>query len=90
MMEAENDTLRERVAALEQKTHAQADEIVCLRSTLADVLRRVNLLEGHMTSAAVRTPLIQPMQPSRNGVLRGRKFMNEWRKTTFFVNHAAS
>jgi uncharacterized coiled-coil protein SlyX len=87
MMEAENDTLRERVAALEQKTHAQADEIVCLRSTLADVLRRVNLLEGHMTSAAVRSPLIQPsMQPSRNGVLRGKKFMNEQHSLSCIYN----
>jgi len=73
MMEAENDTLQERVAALEQKTLVQADEIVCLRATLADVLRRVTLVEGQLTSVApvMRQTLLQPSQPSRNGVIRG-------------------
>lgn len=42
----DNDALRERVADLEKKVHDQADEIVCLRGTLADVLRRVTQLEG--------------------------------------------
>ncbi|XP_059480617.1 echinoderm microtubule-associated protein-like 2 isoform X4 [Neocloeon triangulifer] len=75
MMEADNDSLRERVAALEQKALTQADEIVCLRSTLADVLRRVNLLEGQLTSAGQNPPFrlqpqIQPATPSRNGPMR--------------------
>lgn len=42
MMETENESLRERVAYLEKKVLEQGDEIVCLRSTLADVLRRLN------------------------------------------------
>lgn len=42
----DNDALRERVADLEKKVQDQADEIVCLRGTLADVLRRVTQLEG--------------------------------------------
>uniref|UniRef100_T1J5S7 HELP domain-containing protein n=1 Tax=Strigamia maritima TaxID=126957 RepID=T1J5S7_STRMM len=51
MITNENDTLRERVSDLEKKVHEQADEIVCLRSTLADVLRRLNNLEGRGTVA---------------------------------------
>jgi hypothetical protein len=46
MMESENETLRERVATLEKKIFDQNDEIVCLRSTLADVLRRLNQIEA--------------------------------------------
>lgn len=49
MLNNEDDTLRERVTYLEKKTHEQQDEIACLRSTLADVLRRVANLEGRGT-----------------------------------------
>lgn len=42
----DHDALQQRVMELEKKMTEQADEIVCLRSTLADVLRRVNQLEG--------------------------------------------
>ncbi|UYV78229.1 EML1 [Cordylochernes scorpioides] len=38
--------VEDRIAELEKKVQDQADEIVCLRSTLADVLRRVNQMEG--------------------------------------------
>ncbi|GFT82787.1 echinoderm microtubule-associated protein-like 1 [Nephila pilipes] len=56
----DNDALRERVADLEKKVQDQADEIVCLRGTLADVLRRVTQLEGRaviITSNNVPTPV---------------------------------
>lgn len=46
MLENENETLRERVGDLEKKVYEQRDEILCLRATLADVLRRVTNLEG--------------------------------------------
>ncbi|XP_047479702.1 echinoderm microtubule-associated protein-like 2 isoform X7 [Penaeus chinensis] len=46
MIENENQSLRDRVADLEKKVHEQTDEIMCLRSTLADVLRRINTIEG--------------------------------------------
>ncbi|XP_060877124.1 echinoderm microtubule-associated protein-like 2 isoform X1 [Metopolophium dirhodum] len=49
MIETENESLRERVCDLEKKVLEQGDEIVCLRSTLADVLRRLNQLEGSRT-----------------------------------------
>ncbi|KAF8795097.1 Echinoderm microtubule-associated like protein [Argiope bruennichi] len=56
----DNDALRDRVADLEKKVQEQADEIVCLRGTLADVLRRVTQLEGRaviITSNNVPTPV---------------------------------
>ncbi|XP_069695137.1 echinoderm microtubule-associated protein-like 2 isoform X3 [Periplaneta americana] len=46
MMETENESLRDRVVDLEKKVLEQGDEIVCLRSTLADVLRRLNQFES--------------------------------------------
>lgn len=46
MLESEKSGLAGRVHDLERRVITQQDEIVCLRSTLADVLRRVNLLEG--------------------------------------------
>ncbi|XP_075233880.1 echinoderm microtubule-associated protein-like 2 isoform X2 [Lycorma delicatula] len=64
MIETENESVRERVADLEKKVLEQGDEIVCLRSTLADVLRRLNLLEGSRAVAS-STP-----SPVKNGVLR--------------------
>ncbi|XP_069179372.1 echinoderm microtubule-associated protein-like 2 isoform X3 [Procambarus clarkii] len=46
MIENENHSLRDRMADLEKKVHEQTDEIMCLRSTLADVLRRLSTVEG--------------------------------------------
>lgn len=66
MIETENESIRERVSDLEKKVLEQGDEIVCLRSTLADVLRRLNQLEG---SRPVTTPL-------KNGALRGQSLFN--------------
>ena len=62
MIETENESLRERVTDLEKKILEQTDEIVCLRSTLADVLRRLAQLEG---SRSFSTP------PAKNGFCRG-------------------
>ncbi|KAK7582719.1 hypothetical protein V9T40_014164 [Parthenolecanium corni] len=61
MIETENESLGERLAYLEKKVLAQNDEIVCLRSTLADVLRRLTQLEG---SRSLSTP------PAKNGLYR--------------------
>lgn len=46
MLESEKSGLAGRVHDLERRVLTQHDEIVCLRSTLADVLRRVNQIEG--------------------------------------------
>ncbi|KAG0700300.1 Echinoderm microtubule-associated protein-like 1 [Chionoecetes opilio] len=45
MLENENHSLRDRMGDLEKKVHEQNDEIMCLRSTLADVLRRLTTVE---------------------------------------------
>jgi len=46
MLECETGSLLGRVADLERQSLAQKDEIVCLRATLADALRRIAQLEG--------------------------------------------
>ncbi|XP_060823418.1 echinoderm microtubule-associated protein-like 2 isoform X11 [Bombus pascuorum] len=46
MLECETGSLLVRVADLERQSLAQRDEIVCLRATLADALRRIAQLEG--------------------------------------------
>ena len=66
MMETENESLRERVADLEKKVLEQGDEIVCLRSTLADVLRRLNQFESRgMVSSSSSGGIVT--LPVRNG-----------------------
>ncbi|KAK2708115.1 hypothetical protein QYM36_015714 [Artemia franciscana] len=55
MLEHENEALKERVHGLERKVHEQNDEILCLRATLADVLRRLNSLES-FTSKGRESP----------------------------------
>lgn len=44
--ERNSDAIFVRFAELEKKISDQGDEIVCLKSTLADVLRRLTQLEG--------------------------------------------
>ena len=46
MLEQENEGLRERVSTLEKKVRQQEDEIVCLKSALADVIRKITVLEN--------------------------------------------
>lgn len=46
MLECETGSLLGRVADLERQSLAQRDEIVCLRATLADALRRITQLEN--------------------------------------------
>jgi microtubule-associated protein-like 1/2 len=62
MMETENESLQERVTDLEKKVLEQGDEIVCLRSTLADVLRRLNQFDSRGICDYNRTSV-----PLRNG-----------------------
>nr|CDS29739.1 echinoderm microtubule associated protein1 [Hymenolepis microstoma] len=46
LMNTERDELLERVAYLEKRTSDQVEELTCLKSALADCLRRVQLLES--------------------------------------------
>ncbi|XP_060804047.1 echinoderm microtubule-associated protein-like 2 isoform X3 [Amyelois transitella] len=51
MLEGEGAGLAARVAELEVRCSRQAEELLCLRSTLADALRRLNALEGRAPAA---------------------------------------
>jgi hypothetical protein len=46
LLSQEKEDLVERVAYLEKKTTQQEDEIVCLKSAMADVIRRLAQLES--------------------------------------------
>ncbi|XP_067011712.2 echinoderm microtubule-associated protein-like 2 isoform X2 [Anabrus simplex] len=75
MMETENESLRERVADLEKKVLEQGDELVCLRSTLADVLRRLNQFETRGAPVTVNHQQSHGI-PVRNGNTRGMGMTN--------------
>ena len=45
MMEQDHDAMRDRVCILERRILEQNDEIIFLRTTLNDVLRRLNQME---------------------------------------------
>ncbi|XP_014271335.1 echinoderm microtubule-associated protein-like 2 isoform X3 [Halyomorpha halys] len=45
MILSEDESMRERLCDLEKKVLSQGEELACLRSTLADVLRRIAALE---------------------------------------------
>lgn len=63
MLEGEGAGLAARVAELEVRCARQAEELLCLRSTLADALRRLNALEGRAPTA--------PSAGQRNGAYSG-------------------
>lgn len=74
MLESEKSSLFGRVHDLERRVLTQQDEIVCLRSTLADVLRRLNSIEGNIERGAITNSSLNiqggrsaPNTPSRNG-----------------------
>lgn len=74
MLESEKSGLFGRVHDLERRVLTQQDEIVCLRSTLADVLRRLNAIEGNIERGAITSNSLSmqggrsaPNTPSRNG-----------------------
>lgn len=63
MLEAENRGVAGRLADLERKVLEQSDELMCLKATLAEALRRVSQLEG---SKIHQISSISP-SPVRNG-----------------------
>jgi len=46
MLSNENDALQDRVLSLEKKIQSQEDEMVCMKSALSDVIRRLQVLES--------------------------------------------
>ncbi|BFZ12124.1 hypothetical protein BsWGS_15165 [Bradybaena similaris] len=57
LLSHDKEDLVERVAYLENKVQQQQDEIVCLKSAVADIIRRVSAVEaaGHNNMIATRT-----------------------------------
>lgn len=51
LMKLEEAGLLDRVADLEKRSAEQANELACLRSSLADCLRRISLLESNKGTA---------------------------------------
>ncbi|XP_071055971.1 echinoderm microtubule-associated protein-like 2 isoform X1 [Onthophagus taurus] len=64
MLETESRGVAGRVADLERRVLEQADELVCLKATLAEVLRRLNVVEGMRLSQPISQ---MPTTPIRNG-----------------------
>ncbi|XP_022645571.1 echinoderm microtubule-associated protein-like 2 isoform X2 [Varroa jacobsoni] len=58
MLNEEQESLRERVADLEIKVLEQAEELTCLRTTIADLTRRLTQLEGRAPTITNTAPLI--------------------------------
>ena len=50
MLENEKDNLNHRIASLEKRVQNQDDEIICLKSSLSDILRRLQLVEIQKSS----------------------------------------
>jgi len=46
LLSQDHEELCERVSYLEKKVHQQEDEIVCLKSAMADVIRRLGQAEA--------------------------------------------
>ncbi|EUB56653.1 hypothetical protein EGR_08514 [Echinococcus granulosus] len=60
LMTTEKDELLERMAYLEKQTTDLAEELICLKSALADCLRRVQLLES---SRGTHSPMSSHVAP---------------------------
>ena len=58
MLATENVTLRDRVCELERRVGEQEDELVLLRSSMADVLRRLKQIEVVENGATVNNRTI--------------------------------
>ncbi|XP_028968652.1 echinoderm microtubule-associated protein-like 2 [Galendromus occidentalis] len=58
MLNEEQESLRERVADLEIKVLEQAEELTCLRSTIADLTRRLTQVEGRAPMITNNSPIL--------------------------------
>ncbi|XP_048516709.1 echinoderm microtubule-associated protein-like 2 isoform X2 [Dendroctonus ponderosae] len=66
MLETENRGVAGRVADLERKVLEQGDELVCLKATLAEVLRRLNVLEGMRNASSLQSTPSTPVRINGN------------------------
>lgn len=65
-MATDKDELVERVVYLEKRITDQAEELTCLKSALADCLRRVQLLEKSRGRSSPNQPRVAPRTASES------------------------
>ncbi|KAK4886318.1 hypothetical protein RN001_002589 [Aquatica leii] len=70
MLEAESRGIVGRVQDLERRVLEQGDELVCLKATLAEALRRLSIMEGMRVSHNLNHVSSTPSTPVRNGVTK--------------------
>lgn len=80
MLEAEGQGVVVRVADLERRVLEQGDELVCLKATLAEALRRITLLEGAKLAHQVSSST--PTTPVRNGLSKETSRLRPQRENT--------
>lgn len=69
MLETESRGMVIRVHDLERRVLEQGDELVCLKATLAEALRRLSTLEGMRQSHSMTSSSV-PHIPIRNGLAK--------------------
>eukprot|EP00108_Taenia_solium_P000730 TsM_000702100 transcript=TsM_000702100 gene=TsM_000702100 len=70
LVTAEKDELLERVAYLEKQTTDLAEELICLKSALADCLRRVQHLESSRGTHSPTSSRVAPRTASESRASR--------------------
>ncbi|KAF2880890.1 hypothetical protein ILUMI_25289, partial [Ignelater luminosus] len=70
MLEAESRGVVGRVQDLERRVLEQGDELVCLKATLAEALRRLSILEGMRLPHSLTQVSSTPSTPVRNGIAK--------------------
>lgn len=70
MLEAESRGVVGRVQDLERRVLEQGDELVCLKATLAEALRRLSILEGMRLPHNLTQVSSTPSTPVRNGIAK--------------------
>ncbi|XP_041981397.1 echinoderm microtubule-associated protein-like 2 isoform X2 [Aricia agestis] len=92
MLEGEGSGLAARVGELEARCSRQAEELLCLRSTLADVLRRLNALEGRPPPPAQRngTYTATSSTPTRELRLRQPSYRETVKRTSSYGSNTST
>uniref|UniRef100_A0A0N5ASS5 HELP domain-containing protein n=1 Tax=Syphacia muris TaxID=451379 RepID=A0A0N5ASS5_9BILA len=92
MLNAENANLRSRVCELERRVRSQEDELVCLRSTVADFLRRLTSLEKSAFTPATPSTKVLNREPDVFKRLSSRPHSSgrNSRPTSLYVNSTST
>ncbi|GAB6020327.1 Echinoderm microtubule-associated protein-like 5 [Chamberlinius hualienensis] len=88
MLSNENDSLAGRVAELEKKMQEQEDELVCLKGTLADVVRRLAAVESAPRAPIVMNHIGSGLRYPKDGSSNiGRRFIGPSGLPTSYTNN---